>query len=237
MNDGLVLVGVSFFSSMLTAVIGMGGGILLISAMPGFVPPGAIVPLHGVVQLASNASRTLFGLRHIQWRLFWPFVGGAVVGAALGSQIVARLPPDYLPLLLGLFILLATWGPTLSLEKLPGKYVSLGAAQTLLSMVFGVAGPLSAPFLSREGLSRDRLVVTHGTLMTAVHGLKVAAFGLLGFSFLPHAKLLIGMVLAVTLGSYVGTRLRHRLSEAFFKRLFKWVVTALALRMILRVFL
>ena len=236
MSDGLLLVGVSFFSSLLTAVIGMGGGMLLISAMPGFVPAGAIVPLHGVVQLASNASRTLFGLRHVEWRLCGPFVGGAVLGAALGAQIVARLPPDYLPLMLGLFILLATWGPALSLAKLPGKYASLGVAQTLLSMIFGVAGPLSAPFLSREGLPRDRLVVTHGTLMTVVHGLKVAAFGLMGFAFLPHLELVIGMVIAVTLGSYVGTRLRTRLPETFFKQLFKWVVTALALRMILCVF-
>lgn len=39
------------------------------------------------------------------------------------------------------------------------------------------------------------------------------------------------MIVAVTLGSYVGTRLRGRLSETLFRRIFKGVVTVLALRM------
>ena len=32
-------------------------GVLLISAMPGFLPVAAVVPVHGGVQLASNVSR------------------------------------------------------------------------------------------------------------------------------------------------------------------------------------
>ncbi len=32
-----------------------GGGILLISLMPGLLPVAAVVPVHGVVQLASKS--------------------------------------------------------------------------------------------------------------------------------------------------------------------------------------
>ena len=60
------LIGVSFLTSTCTAIIGMGGGIMLISAMPGLLPAAAIVPVHGAVQLASNSSRVLLGLRHIE---------------------------------------------------------------------------------------------------------------------------------------------------------------------------
>jgi len=235
--DALFLIAVSFFTSALTAVIGMGGGILLISFMPGFLPLAAIVPVHGAVQIASNASRVLLGLRHIEWRLFWPFLGGAVLGAALGSRLVLRLPSKYLPLILGVFILIFTWLPKRQKAfRLPGHFALLGALQTFLALFVGVSGPLTNAFLLREDLTRDRLVITHGLLMTASHVLKVLVFGLLGFAFGPHLLLIAGMVVAVTLGSYAGTLLRGRLPEVLFRKIVKVIITILALRMIAGVF-
>ena len=69
--DAIFLIVLSFFTSAFTAIIGMGGGIVLISLMPGLLPVQAVVPVHGVVQLASNTSRAALGLRHIEWSIFW----------------------------------------------------------------------------------------------------------------------------------------------------------------------
>ena len=44
-----VLITAAFISSTLTAVLGVGGGMLLISIMAISVPPAAIVPIHGHV--------------------------------------------------------------------------------------------------------------------------------------------------------------------------------------------
>jgi uncharacterized membrane protein YfcA len=189
------------------------------------------------VQIASNASRVLLGLRHIEWRLFWPFLGGAVLGAALGSRLVLRLPSEYLPLILGVFILIFTWLPKRQKAfRLPGHFALLGALQTFLALFVGVSGPLTNAFLLREDLTRDRLVITHGLLMTASHVLKVLVFGFLGFAFGPHLLLIAGMVVAVTLGSYAGTLLRGRLPEVLFRKIVKVIITILALRMIAGVF-
>ncbi len=235
--DALFLIAVSFFTSALTAVIGMGGGILLISFMPSFLPLSAIVPVHGAVQIASNASRVLLGLRHIEWHIFWPFLGGAVLGAALGSRLVLHLPSEHLPLVLGLAILIFTWLPKRKRAfRLPGHFAMMGALQTFLALFVGVSGPLTNAFLLREELPRDRLVITHGMLMTASHLLKVLVFGLLGFAFGPHLPLIAGMVVAVTLGSYAGTFLRGHLPEELFRKIVKVLITVLALRMIARVF-
>ena len=57
----LALVPIVFLTSCLTAVIGMGGGVLLLMLMPGLVPTGAILPLHALTQLASNVSRASTG--------------------------------------------------------------------------------------------------------------------------------------------------------------------------------
>ncbi len=34
--------------------------------MPGLLPVAAVMPVHGVVQLASNVTRTVLGARHVQ---------------------------------------------------------------------------------------------------------------------------------------------------------------------------
>ena len=228
------LIGVSFLTSTFTAVIGMGGGIMLISVMPGLLPAAAIVPVHGAVQLASNSSRVLFGLRHIEWRIFWPFLGGAGLGAVVGSSAIVRLSFDYLPLYLGFFVLIVTWVPIPKRSfRLPGHFVILGAVQTFFSLFVGVTGPLTNAFLVREELPKDRLVVTHGIVMTATHLFKILVFGFIGFAYTPYLPLIGGMLLAVTLGSWFGTKIRHHLSESFFRKVFKTLITILSIRMII----
>lgn len=231
----LFLVAASFFTSALTAVVGMGGGMLLISLLPSFLPIAAVVPVHGAVQIASNASRVLFGLRHIEWRIVWPFFVGSIVGAALGAPLVLHMPSEHMPLLLGLFILIFTWLPKRKKPfRLPGHFALMGTMQTFLSLFVGVSGPLTNAFLLREELPRDRLVVTHGMLMTATHTLKILVFGLMGFAFASHLRLIAAMAVAVSLGSYAGTFLRGRVPEALFRKILKALITILALRMIAR---
>ena len=231
--DALFLVLASFFTSALTAVIGVGGGMLLISLMPGAIPIAAIVPVHGAVQLVSNASRVLLGVRHIEWSIFWPFLGGACIGAWAGAPLVQHLPTQYMPLLLGLFILIFTWLPKREKSfRLPGHFTLMGATQTFIALFVGVSGPLTNAFLLREALPRDRLVVTHGLLMTATHALKMLAFVFMGFAFAPYALLIAAMSVSVILGSYAGTFLRGRVPEKIFRTALKTLITILALRMI-----
>ncbi|MEM9599374.1 MAG: sulfite exporter TauE/SafE family protein [Acidobacteriota bacterium] len=230
-----ILVAVSFFSSALTAILGIGGGVLLIALMPGLLPAAAVVPVHGVVQLASNASRAWFARRHIAWGPVAPFAVGALLGAALGSRVVVQLPERWLPFLLGVFILLVTWTPVGRL-RLPGRFFTIGAVQTFVSLFVGAAGPLVSPLLLREGYDHAKVVATHGAVMTLLHGLKALTFAYLGFSFGQWWPLLLGMVVAVTAGSWAGNRLRDRLPEANLKTAFKVLLTVLALRLLVQFF-
>ena len=227
--EAYVLVAIAFFTSTLTAVIGMGGGILLISAMPGLLPAAAIIPVHGAVQLASNGSRVLLVIRHIEWRIFWPFF----IGAVLGTAAVVRLSFDHLPLYLGAFILFVTWIPIPKRSfRLPGHFAILGALQTFLSLFVGVSGPLTNAFLLRKNLPKDRLVITHGITMTATHLCKIVVFGFVGFAFAPYLYLIAAMIVSATLGSWAGTKLRGRLPEELFKKIFKALISLLSIRMI-----
>ncbi len=233
MIDNSLLIIAAFLSSSLTAVLGLGGGMLLIAIMPLFLPPAAVVPIHGVVQFASNASRGAFSTHTIRRDLLWPFLLGCLLGSLAGSQIVLKVPSRFLPIPLGLFILCMTWLPQIKKRLwFPGKFLSLGFVQAFLTLFVGATGPLNLPFLMRADLKKDQLVATSAAFMTIVHLLKIITFGLLGFAFGPYLLLMVMMILAVVSGSFAGTKFRHKVPEELFRKDFKVLLTLLALRMI-----
>ena len=229
----LLLIPISFATSALAAAIGMGGGVLLIALMPGLVPAGVIIPLHALTQLASNLSRAGFGWRHIDGHLLPAIALGGIAGAWLGAGIYSQLDLDWLPAVIGVFILIITWLP---LPTPAGRgqlaLLALGFYQTGLGMVAGATGPLGAAVLARHCLERDWLVVNTAAYMSVNHLLRAVAFGLLGFNLWQWWGLLLGMVLASIAGSWLGTRLRQFLPQADFARWFRFLVTLLALRML-----
>lgn len=228
----LWLIFAAFFTSSLAAVFGLGGGVLLISLMPGTLPATAIIPVHGLVQLSSNLSRAFFGRQYIRWNYLLRFLPGACLGTLLASQFVLSISMDFIPMVLGVFILLITWLPTLPLHRLPAKFFSYGIIHSILSVLAGAAGPLLAAFLSREGFRRDTMVATFAALMSTSHLLKVGALTALGFDFVAWLPLMFSMSISAILGSWFGTQIRHKVPEVNFKIIFRWLITALALRMI-----
>lgn len=227
------LVPLALLTSALAATLGMGGGVILIAVMPGFVPPAAIIPVHAVTQLASNLSRAAFGWRHIDRAILVPVAVGAVAGAAVGGGIYSSLNLDWLPLIIGVFILVITWLPLPAPGGRGGlALLALGFYQTGLGMVAGATGPLGAAVLARRNSARDWLVVNTAVYMTINHLVRSFAFGLMGFAFFRWLPLICAMVLASVAGSWLGTRLRLYLPQRNFQLAFRLLVTALALRMI-----
>jgi uncharacterized membrane protein YfcA len=227
------LIPIALLTSTVPAVFGMGGGVLLITLMPGLVPAGAIIPLHAATQLASNGSRAVFGWRHIDPALILPFLIGGIAGALAGAMVFSRLDLSWLPALIGAVILVITWVP-LPLVRGSGNapLALLGFYQTGLGMLIGASGPLGAAVLANRDRRRDWLVVNTAVYMSANHLLRVLAFALMGFSFAHYGLLLLGMITGVVLGSWLGTWLRQFVPELNFHLWFRLLVSLLALRMI-----
>jgi len=233
MSNDLLLIVIAGATSMLTAVTGIGGGMMLIAIMPGFLPAAAIVPVHALVQLFSNSSRALFGWRFLHWEFVLAFITGSIVGGAIAAGIAREINLEYTPLFIAAYILFTVWGPVPKFNKPPrGEFVIIGAVQTGLSMLVGATGPMGQAALMARGLQRDALVVSGALMTTFTHLTKVLLFALLGFSFVSYWQLIAGMSAAVILGALLGTQIRYRVPEALFRRILKWALTLLALRMI-----
>ena len=228
----LVIV-LAFASSAITAALGVGGGVVLLAVMSLAFPPAAVVPVHGVAQLGANASRLGFLWRHVDWRIIAWFTLGGVAGTALGARLVIEAPVWALRAGLGGFILVSLWAPKPS-KFAPGSatYAATGALGSTLTMFFGATGPLSAAMLAATRLDRLAIVSTHAATMVAQHGLKTAAFGVVGFSFGPWAGVIGAILAAGFAGAWVGSRLLQKSSERRFLGAFRLLLTAVALYLI-----
>ena len=58
------LAAASFVTSFITAAFGIGGGGVLLALLASVLPPAALIPVHGLVQLGSNAGRAAIMARH-----------------------------------------------------------------------------------------------------------------------------------------------------------------------------
>lgn len=230
----LALVALSFLTSLITATFSLGGGSLLIAVMALLLPPLVVVPVHGCVQLGSNAGRTLLQRAHIQWNFILWVTLGAVIGSGLGGRFAYLLPDRWFAAVIGLFVLVTTWLPqprviatSRAVQFLGGMVVSA------LGMVVGAAGPLVAAFV-RGIPDRRQLVATHAMLNTLVHVFKVAVFVALGFAFRQYLPLILLMVVAGFAGTAVGSRLLTRVPENVFRLGFRVLLSLVALELIRR---
>lgn len=227
------LCAIAFLGSFVTAAFGLGGGVLALASMSMVLSPAVLIPLNGVVQLGSNSGRAFLMRADIMVPLILPFLVGTLIGAAFGGHFVVTLPTGVLQIILGGFIIYTMWGPKLKASK-PGKktffFVGLGGA--FATMFVGATGPLVAPFVAAASDKRQEVVATHGALMTMQHGLKVVVFGVLGFAFGPYIPLLIAMLGLGFFGTWVGKHTLNKLPEQAFRFIFKWGITALAVRLL-----
>jgi len=204
----------SFLTSLLTAAIGIGGGLGLLSIMPSFMPMAAVVPLHGMTQFVSNASRFAFDYRQAETRLLPAYLAGAILGSGAGYFFIGRIPDLYLSAALGGFILLCTWTSLVKkLGKVFSNFFSIAFIQTFLSLFVASVGLMSQPVLIKQGLPKNRVIVTHAMQMSVLHGLKIFAFVAAGFPFLRYWAISAVMIAASAAGTYFGGFFRDRIPE------------------------
>lgn len=232
-----ILVVSSFFTSMIMASMGFGGGVLLLSIMASVLPIAALIPVHGVVQLGSNASRVILLRKSVQWPVLVPFLAGSLAGALLGGNLVVTLDDAILRIALALFILYMVWGPKPVFNAARARWLIAtgGAISTFLTMFFGATGPFVLAIYSQIFPdNRHHFIATHAAAMIVQHIFKIVTFALLGFAFAPWAGLIAAMIATGFAGTFAGTRLLNHIPEANFRRVFRVLVTLVALHLLWR---
>lgn len=236
--DELILGLITFFTSTIAGIVGVGGGMMLIVILPSFLPLNALIPIHGLTQVSSNLSRAIFGYKDVQYEVIPKFLLGSAIGIGMFAVVLNLISLEYVPLFIGVYILLSLWSEKFN-EKIKKyeSYFLAGFFQTGLSMVVGATGPLTMTLLFKDYEDKNKVVATGAALMSITHILKVFVFMYFGFVFFDYIGVIVAMIIGAISGSWIATKLRDKIDGKRFTMILKVLLSALAIQVIVKVFL
>lgn len=224
----------SFCAAFVNAAFATGGVYIMLFTSVSVLPIAAAIPLQSAFAAASLVARIGFFWQHIDWRIVRLFAFGSVVGVTLGARTFVALPEAMIVTLLGLVLLGLIWAPTFK-RSLPIKhpFLFVGVIHSFLGTIFGVGGVLQ-PLILRTGLLKLQITGTLAACLLTLDVMKVLGYVSYGFNYFDYVPHIIGATLAGFVGTWIGKRLTHEVSETLLRKVFKALVTLVALRMIYR---
>tara|TARA_B100001146_G_scaffold224680_1_gene243555 strand:+ start:1067 stop:1831 length:765 start_codon:yes stop_codon:yes gene_type:complete len=251
MVEIITLISAAFITSIISAIIGMGGGVTLLGIMAIIIPEGyMVVAFHGIIQLVSNITRTTIYREHVYQPILKKFFIGIVPGLLCAVLIIiglinyfnlnsaSELKIDFLKPLIGIYIIWFLYLKKKRRIQSDKIFLLLGSLSGLVTVFIGAAGPLIAPFFIDRDLTKENIVATKAACQAIGHLGKMPIFiYFFGVNYLHHWSVLLPLVLAVYFGTKIGKKSLGLLSEQFFKKLFRLVLTIIAIRLIVEQFL
>ncbi len=242
----IILIISAFITSSISAVLGMGGGIILLGIMAIIIPNGyMVIALHGIIQLISNTTRTFVFRKYLKKDLIKEFLIGAIIGAGLSAIIIFLLikffevssaneiKVDFLKPLIGIFIIWYLFLKGQKKEKKSKSFIKVGSISGLASIFIGATGPLIAPFFLNSNLTKENIIANKAACQMITHLTKIPLFiFFFNVNYIQEYKLLLPLILAVFIGTNFGKKILDMIPEKLFIKLFKTTLFIIAIKLI-----
>jgi uncharacterized membrane protein YfcA len=225
--QGVELLALSLLASIIAAVAGFGGSVILLPLVVHLFGIKAAVPILTVAQLLGNASRAWFGRVDIDWKVVWYFSLGCIPSAIVGAIMFDTMKADWLKTGLGIFLILTLIyrhsGLKTANMRLP-HFIILGAVFGWLSAVVGTVGPLVAPFFLDYGLAGSAYIASEAMTAVIMHITKGIVYS--KYALLDWHTFTIGLAMGLVMvfGSFTGKKIVDRLPRVWFTRIVEAVV-------------
>ena len=228
-----ILIAFAFFGSFITAAFGAGGGLLLLLSMASILPMSIVIPVHGLVQLGSNATRAIATFRYIDLNMLAYFSVGGLIGAVLSTTVLTQIALEPMKIVLAIFIFYLLWGPK---PKFSGTSPSVrfiaGLSTAFLSVFVGASGPIVSSYLYTKEYEKLKFTATFSSCMALQHVLKAAVFSVVGFAFFNWLPLIFCMVISGVFGTFVGLHVLNKTHGANFRKGLRLILSFLSLHLI-----
>lgn len=232
-----LLIGVAALAtSALTAVLGFGGGIVLMALLLLAVEPVVAIPLHAAIQVVSNGTRTAIRRTDVDWSIVARFSVLLLPAGALVVPVVTRAPQAVLQVAIAVTVLAATWVPERSGRGLrapsPGGWIAVGGVMGALNAAVGATGPLQAPWFRAATPDRLGFVGTFAAAQTTGHLAKIVLFGAAGLAPTQYLGAAVAGIAGVVAGTWLGSLALDRMPEQRFTRLYLVAITVVSIYLV-----
>jgi uncharacterized membrane protein YfcA len=219
-----------FFTSTLSGIFGMAGGLVLLAILLMLLPVGTAIAVQGAIQIIANGSRAYFSRKFIDWRVLAIMTLGLFTAGAM--LFIVRYVPD-------LATVCIVIGLLPSLRWIPRSWLALDASRPHhaficgllgggINLAVGVAGPTIDIFFIRTRMDRRTIIATKAAAQVINHAGKVlfywqATMVLSGWEW---GAVALAAPFAIA-GTSAGYWVLQRLTDANFKRWTRLLVTAI----------
>ncbi|OQX18526.1 MAG: hypothetical protein BWK80_38020 [Desulfobacteraceae bacterium IS3] len=253
-------ISVGIVAGILAGLLGIGGGLVIVPMLV-FCLAREGIPDQFIMHLALGTSMasimftsvSSFWAHHkrgaVHWDVVRRIVPGILVGTFLGSCVAARMSNNFLKVFFVVFLYYVAYqmlsgGKPKPSRDFPGTMGMFGVGSTIgvVSSLVGIGGgTLSVPFMMWCNLAVHEAIGTSaaigfpiaiaGTAGYIYNGLHIAGLPQysLGYVYLPA---LAGIVFASVITAPLGVRLAHSLPVPQLKRVFAFLLLAVATRML-----
>lgn len=228
--DYFIFAIICFFGGILSSLVGVGGGVLVLSLILTMTPFLVGSSIHSIVMLVGNIQKAIMLKEHIKREIIFRFITGAIPGALAGAYIVSLIPDHVLYLIFGIFLLLFCamefFKSNLKYSVHLNDFYWVGGMTGISAGILGAPGPIHAPFFLRYGLTKEAFIGTAAVTTIIVHISKLSVFFRLGiFTQIDPWFLILG-VSTTFVGIWLGIVLLRKINPETFR---KMIVIILAL--------
>lgn len=233
-----IFIGVAALAtSAMTAIVGFGGGMVLIAVLLAFVDPLVAIPVHAAIQLMSNGTRSIIRWHEVEWWIVVRFSALLLPSGALAMLLATSIPTPVLRLAIAVTVLAATWVPERLGQEIrkpgTGTWIATGAVIGGLNIIVGATGPLQAPLFRSATSTRMAFVGTFAMCQTLGHLTKIVLFGATGFGLQENLAAIAFGAVGVLIGTRLGSSVLDRMPEAGFQYLYLVSITAVAVYLLI----
>jgi uncharacterized membrane protein YfcA len=205
-----------------SGLAGFGTALMALGIWLYVLPPSAAVPLVLICSVVAQTATLPSMWKSFDLTLVWPFLIGGLLGVPLGTMLVAHADPNVFKLTVGILLLVFPvalyFSAPMSFE-FGGKIADaiIGFIGGILGGLAGLSGPPPILWASVRGWGKDE---RRGVFQTFNWTVLFAALCLQAASGLVAREVIWLAVLAfpaTVLGSWIGAKLYHALSDRNFR--------------------
>lgn len=229
---GVALVLAVFFTSMLSGIFGMAGGLVLLAVLLTILPVGTAIAAQGAIQIVANGSRAIFSRAFIDWRILGMICLGLLTAAVM--LFIIRYTPDLATVCIAVGLMpILVWIPRRWLELDASKPLHAFVCGLLgggLNLAIGVSGPTVDIFFIRTQMDRRKVIATKAATQVLSHAAKVVFYWQATMVLAPFEWGAIALAAPFAIaGTSAGYWVLQRLTDVHFRALTRWLVTAIGI--------